>query len=156
MCFKVTTSIPTCPLRWRDLMALLQTHPSCLCSAAQLSIPQALHTQLCCSWAFLELNPFCASPHMYCGHDYETWSLQSCAHILMLLFASPPLPSDPLCFSLTTCLFTDICPPPLFAVRTPWGMSHQLCWAFHQVCTTVWALKALHWLLLWDEYCVSV
>lgn len=92
-------------------MALPQTHPSCLCRAAQISIPQALQAQLCCSCALLDLNPFCASPHMYCAHDYETWSLQSCLYPWCCFLFVPCCPLMPSA-SLTSCLFTDICPPP--------------------------------------------
>lgn len=76
MCFKVTTGVPTCPLGWCGLMP--QAHPSCLCSSLLRSPFPRLFTHSCA--ALLEFNPFCASPHMSCAHNYEPWSLQSCLY----------------------------------------------------------------------------
>lgn len=119
-------------------------HPSRLGNAAaQISVPHALHADNCAVFALLEFNPSCASPHTYWLCNDEAWSLQRYLHPCFC-FLIPPSALFYALPSFTCCLLTYICLPPPSAVRVHHGeLASSFTGLLHQVCTTLWALKAL-------------
>lgn len=128
---------------WPDGPATYTPFLPLQCSA-QISIPQALHTQLCCSCGAQSL--LCISTHVLCSWLWDL-ILTELLYTLDAVFCFPPAtPLVPSAFPHLLFICTHLSTSPFCCQETA-GLHEEWAISFagplHQVCTTVWALKAL-------------